>query len=142
MIIGYAIAIGTKEPHARYAACFLSITGASNAGPMVLAWGTGNAAPDTVKAVTSALIPSIGALGSIIAVWTYVPTDAPDYHNGNSLNLATSILSGILVLALFTYIRWENAKRERGERNHRLEGKDARAIEELGYLHPEFRYQA
>ncbi|KAF9269209.1 MFS general substrate transporter [Marasmius fiardii PR-910] len=141
MVIGYAIAIGTREPHARYAACFLSIAGATSAGPMVLAWATGNAAPDTVKAVTSALLPSIGGLGSIIAVWTYVPTDAPDYHNGNSLNLATSVLSGVIVLILFVYIRWENAKREQGERDYRLEGKNAKEIEELGYLHPGFRYQ-
>ncbi|KAF9269208.1 MFS general substrate transporter [Marasmius fiardii PR-910] len=137
VITGYAIAIGTKEPHARYAACFLSISGASNTGTTILAWATENSAPDTVKAVTSALIPGVGSLGSIIAVWTYLP----DYHKGNSLNLATSILSGMLVLLLFAYIRWENAKRERGERNYRLEGKDGKEIEELGYLHPGFRYQ-
>ncbi|KAL0574312.1 hypothetical protein V5O48_007650 [Marasmius crinis-equi] len=140
MVIGYALAVGTKDPQARYAACFLSITGASNAGPMVMAWATGNAAPDTVKAVTTALIPSIGAFGSIIAVWTYLPTDAPDFHKGNSLNLATSILACIIILVVVAHIRRENAKRARGERNYRLEGKDAKELEELGDLHPAFRY--
>ncbi|KAF9269214.1 MFS general substrate transporter [Marasmius fiardii PR-910] len=139
MVLGYALAVGTKDPHARYAACFLSITGGSNAGPMVLAWGTGNAAPDTVKAVTTAIIP--GHLQYLSSVWTYLPTDAPDYHKGNSLNLATSSFSCVLVIIAVLYIRLENAKRGRGERNYRLEGKTPREIEELGYLHPEFRYQ-
>ncbi|KAL0564753.1 hypothetical protein V5O48_017286 [Marasmius crinis-equi] len=115
--------------------------GGSNAGPMVLAWGTGNAAPDTVKAVATAIIPGIGALGSVIAVWTYLPTDAPDYHKGNSLNLATSSLSCVLVIIGVLYIRMENAKRARGERDYRLEGKTVEEIEALGYLHPHFRYQ-
>ncbi|KAF9466150.1 MFS general substrate transporter [Collybia nuda] len=141
MIIGYGIAIGTKESHARYAACFLSITGVSLTGPLYLAWGTDNAAPDTVRAATTAIIPGIGTFGSIIAVWTYIPTDAPNYHNGNSLNLATSCAASMLTFMLFLFFRWENRKRDRGERDYRLEGKTSAEIEQLGYLHPEFRYQ-
>jgi len=75
------------------------------------------------------------------SVWTYLPTDAPDYHDGNSLNLGTSALGCVLVIIGWIYIRIENAKRARGERDYRLEGKSQREIEELGYLHPEFRYQ-
>jgi len=41
----------------------------------------------------------------------------------------------------FLYARWENAKRARGERNYRLEGKSQEEIEQLGYRHPDFRYQ-
>ncbi|KAK7062528.1 hypothetical protein VNI00_000016 [Paramarasmius palmivorus] len=59
MVAGYAIAVGSTNPKARYAACFLSIAGGSNSGPMVLVWGTANAAPDTVKAVATALIPGM-----------------------------------------------------------------------------------
>jgi len=81
MVIGYAMAVGTKNsqarfglsleilvsildlslPICRYASCFLSIMGGSNTGPMFLAWGTGNAAPDTVKAVVTAIIPGMSA---------------------------------------------------------------------------------
>ncbi|KAG7094124.1 hypothetical protein E1B28_007736 [Marasmius oreades] len=141
MVVGYAMAVGTKNTQVRYAACFLSITGACNAGPMLISWATGNAAPDTVRAVATAFIPGIGAFGSIIAVWTYLPIDAPDFHNGNSLNLATSSLACLFVLVLVVHLRRENWKRERGERDYRLVGKTAREIEELGHLHPEFRYQ-
>ncbi|KAJ7334300.1 MFS general substrate transporter [Mycena albidolilacea] len=141
MVLGYAIAVGTKNPHARYAACFFSIMGGSGIGPLELAWATDNAAPDTVRAVTSAIIPGFGALGSVIAVWTYLPADAPNYHKGNSLNLGTASAICLLTIIAALYIRWENAKRERGERDYRLEGKTAKELEELGYLHPRFRYQ-
>ena len=90
-VIGYAIAISTKNPHARfvlysgiydhvsypsshsYAACFLSVAGGSPTGPLVtsqsisirlssnaflqfLTWVTDNSAPDTMRAVTTAVI--------------------------------------------------------------------------------------
>ncbi|KAJ6581668.1 MFS general substrate transporter [Mycena capillaripes] len=141
MVLGYAIAIGTKNSHARYAACFFSIMGGSPIAPLELSWGTDNAAPDTIRAVTTAIIPGFGALGSVIAVWTYLPTDAPNYHRGNSLNLGTT--SAICLITIFAamYIRWENVKRARGERDYRLDGKTEKELEELGYLHPHFRYQ-
>ncbi|KAF9497084.1 MFS general substrate transporter [Pleurotus eryngii] len=141
VVLGYALAVGTKNSHARYAACFLSIAGASPTGPLLITWGTDNAAPDTIRAVTTAIIPGVGALGSIVAVWTYLPQDAPNYHNGNSLNLATSLFVCLLALIGIIYIRRENAKRARGERNYRLEGKTQEQLENLGYLHPRFRYQ-
>jgi len=91
--------------------------------------------------MATALIPGIGNLGAIIAVWTYLPGDAPNYPNGNSLNVATSAFVWFLALGGLIYCKRENAKRDRGERNHRLEGKTEQEISELGYLHPDFRYQ-
>ncbi|KAF9466151.1 MFS general substrate transporter [Collybia nuda] len=141
MIAGYGIAVGSKNSHARYAACFLMITGGSLTGPLYLAWGTDNAAPDTVRAATTAIIPGIGTFGSVIAVWTYLPADAPNYHNGNSLNLATSSTACMLTFLCFLFLRWENRKRDRGERDYRLEGISSEEVEQLGYLHPNFRFQ-
>lgn len=140
IVMGYAIFIGTQNSHARYGACFLAIAGGSPSVPMLMSWATDNAAPDTVRAVTTALVPGIGALGSVIAVWTYLPTDAPEYRKGNSLNLATSCTTCILIVVLALYVRYENGKRERGERDYRLDGKTAEEIEQLGYRHPAFRY--
>jgi len=34
--IGYSMALGTKNPHARYAACFFSIMGGTSSGPLVI----------------------------------------------------------------------------------------------------------
>lgn len=47
----------------------------------------------------------------------------------------------MLTFMLFLFFRWENGKRDRGERDYRLEGKTSEEVEQLGYLHPGFRYQ-
>lgn len=141
LIVGYIIAISTTNPHARYAACFLPLAGGAPAGPMLVTWVIDNSAPDTIRAVSTALIPGVGQIGSIIAVWTYLPSDSPNYHIGNSLNVGTGCASCLLVIIAGLYIRWENGKRDRGERDHRLEGKTPDEISQLGYLHPKFRYQ-
>ncbi|TFK29612.1 MFS general substrate transporter [Coprinopsis marcescibilis] len=141
MVIGYAISVATTDPHARYAACFLMVAGGGPSGPMFLTWGTENAAPDTMRAVASAAIPGIGAIGALISVWTYVPADAPNYYRGNSANLATSSTICILSLGLAFYLHRENQKRARGERDYRLENKTPEELEQLGCRHPQFKYQ-
>lgn len=66
-MVGYAITIGTTDVHAKYATCFLVIMGGITV-PILVAWATENAAPDTVRATTAGIVPSIGGLGSDIAV--------------------------------------------------------------------------
>jgi hypothetical protein len=77
-VAGYGIAVGTTNSHARYftasflvamgadylsldryAGCFLSVAGASPSAPVLLAWATDNSAPDTVRAVTTAIVPGM-----------------------------------------------------------------------------------
>ncbi|KAF5319372.1 hypothetical protein D9619_008618 [Psilocybe cf. subviscida] len=139
--VGYIVALSTKNPHARYGACFLAIIGGVPCGPLFLIWGTDNAAPHTMRATTTAVIPAIGAFGSIIAVWTYLPKDAPNFHKGNSINLAAAILVLFLAGGGALYLKNENDKRDRGERDDRLIGLTEEEIKDLGYRHPKFRYQ-
>ncbi|CAA7266285.1 unnamed protein product [Cyclocybe aegerita] len=140
-IIGYAMSIATANPAARYAACFMNISAGVLIGPMVLTWATDNAAPDTMRAMATALVPGIGQLGAIIAVWTYLPTDAPNYRRGNSLNLGTTCTMFALIFLQGFYIMWENKQRDLGKRDDRVKGKTVEEQHELGYLHPKFRYQ-
>ncbi|KAF8575940.1 MFS general substrate transporter [Ramaria rubella] len=140
-VTGHAMFLATGDSKVRYAACFLAIAGGSPSGPMMLTWATDNAAPETVRAVTTALIPGIGTIGAVIAVWTYLPNDAPDFHRGNTLNVVACSVVCVLALVGVWYINMENAKRARGERDYRLTGKSQKEIEELGALHPEYRYQ-
>lgn len=46
----------------------------------------------------------------------------------------------VMVIGGAIYIRWENAKRERGERDYRLKDKTEQEAVDLGYKHPDFRY--
>ncbi|RXW12939.1 hypothetical protein EST38_g12914 [Candolleomyces aberdarensis] len=138
MAVGYILSVATKNPHARYAACFLTMMGASVCGPVLLTWGTDNAAPDTMKAVVTAAIPGFGAVGAILAVWTYSPTDAPDYRKGNLANLSSTSAVCVIVSITAAYIHWENKKRERGGRDYRLAGKTGEELLKLGYKHPQY----
>lgn len=80
-------------------------------------------------------------------MWTYLPSDAPDYKVGNSIVLGAVTCTLLVAILLAFYIKWENAKRGRGERDHRLDGKDEDSeagkeeLENMGYKHPRFRYQ-
>jgi hypothetical protein len=53
-----------------------------------------------------------GNAGGLIACWSYVKKDAPDYLPGNALNVGAA--AGIIILTAFLslYLRNENKKRD------------------------------
>lgn len=75
------------------------------------------------------------------SVWTYLPNDAPNYHKGNSINLAAAVAVIVFTSIGMYYLHHENKKRDHGGRDYRLEGKTDEEIRDLGYRHPNFRYQ-
>jgi len=85
-------------------------------------------------------IPTLVSVLLTLRSWTYIPTDAPKYHNGHTINFVGEIL--VVVLAIFGifYCMYENKARAAGKRDHRLEGLDPYEQEELGSRHPAFRY--
>lgn len=83
---------------------------------------------------------SIASFGSILATWTYLPTDGPDYIKGHSINLGCGFSAAVVSVIGIVYIRNENKKRNAGDRDHRLEGLSDEERRGLGYRHPEFRY--
>lgn len=141
-LIGYAMFLGTKtsSTQARYAATFLCAMGIYVPGPIWLSWGAGNAGLDQMRAVASGLVIGLGTMGSVVATWSYLPFDAPRYTIGNALNLSVVAASQILAVLLMLYNKRENALRDRGGRDYRIEGKTEQEINELGNAHPEFRY--
>ena len=139
-ISGFAILRWATDPNLRYGGMFLLTLGAFPGGPGFLSWGVNNSAGPAVRAVSTAYIVTLGTAGGIVATWTYVSSDAPRYETGHTINLAGQI--AVLLLALFGigYCKWENLQRDRGRRDHRLEGLSDEEIKGLGYRHPDFRY--
>ncbi|KAF8518506.1 MFS general substrate transporter [Hysterangium stoloniferum] len=140
-IVGYGILVVSDDSHIRYGACFLAFGGTASSVALFLSWAVENSAPETVRATNIAIVTGVGAIGSLISVWAYLPSDAPKYRHGFSLNLAATCISFILAIIGVLYVHWENAKRERGERDDRLIGKSQMELDELGSQHPEYRYQ-
>ncbi|KAL1752341.1 major facilitator superfamily domain-containing protein [Schizophyllum commune] len=139
-LTGYTISLAVPQTatKARYAACFLSLTGGFISGPIAVGWAAANASPDTLRAMVGAVVTGIGNIGAIAGIWAYVATDAPTgYHKGNSFNVAMAASLCVCCVGLTLYQRGENAKRKKGGRDYRL-GRGG--VERLGNLHPAFRY--
>ena len=160
---GYTILVTDDRPAIKYMAVFFGAVGCFPLGPIFLSWGINSepypsfppcpppahharltrytdAAGPTIRAVSSAYIVSVGTLGAIIATWTYLPSDGPAYKNGHTINIAAQATAAILSVSGIFYIRWENNKRARGERDYRIQGLKEEEARKLGYRHSEFRY--
>ncbi|GEM06815.1 major facilitator superfamily protein [Rhodotorula toruloides] len=141
-IVGYVMFLASKDPKVLYGASFLTFTGALPCGPLFLAWATANAGSPTARAVTSAIVPAWGSIGSIICTWLYLPKYAPRYIPGNAFNIFSAAISCIIGLTCSLYASWENKQREAGRREWRLEGKTEQEIKELGEMHPRYKLMA
>lgn len=137
---GYIFFIASNNPQLRYAGCFLCFTGVVPLGPFFLSWGLNNIPGPKSRAITAALIPGLGTIGSVVSTWTYTSNFAPRYLPGNAINLATTTLVFFIGGFLTWYVRWENKRRDRGELDYRLEGLTEEEAQGLGHKHPHFRY--
>lgn len=99
-----------------------------------------NAAGTGVRAVTGGWIITIGTLGGIVATWSYLPDDSPNFPIGHTINFSVQAMGLVLAVGGVGYCLWENSVRDRGGRDGRLEGKTEKEVKDLGYRHPGFRY--
>ncbi|GAA5884442.1 hypothetical protein JCM6882_005254 [Rhodosporidiobolus microsporus] len=138
-LIGYIMFLASDNPNVLYGASFLTFTGALPCGPFFLAWATANSGSPTTRAVTAAIVPAWGSVGSMICTWLYLPKYKPRYIPGNSFNVASAACAAGIAIILTFYCQWENKQRVAGKRDHRLEGKTEEEIRELGHRHPNYR---
>lgn len=83
----------------------------------------------------------MGNIGGLIATWSFLPFDAPDYRIGNGLNLAAS--SAILIIATVTlfWMHRDNKVRDGRLLEQELEGLTPQQVENLDWKHPAFRWK-
>lgn len=139
-ITGFALLRWNTDSNVRYGALYLCAVGAFPSGPGFLSWGTNNSSGPAVRAVSTGWIVTLGTLGGIVATWSYLSTDAPEYHIGHTINLVAQVcVLGLAIGGIF-YCLYENRARARGGRDHRLSGLSENDVSDLGYRHPDFRY--
>ena len=102
-----------------------------------------NVVSDTARSSGIGWSVMIENFGGLVATWSFLPFDGPDYPIGNELNFAT--LSCILILnaGLLFWMTRDNAIRdERQETAERkLQNMTEQEAEDLDWKHPRFRWR-
>ncbi|GAA6005626.1 uncharacterized protein JCM10292_006718 [Rhodotorula paludigena] len=138
--VGYIMYLATMDAQVRFAASFMVAIGAFSFGALCNAWAAANVASDTARAAAIGTVVAFGNCGGLIAGWTFLPKDGPEYVPGNAFNLAGSTTMFILAGGLWWWQAKENRAKERGRDDHYLEGRTEEEIRMLGTRHPAWRY--
>ncbi|KAL0567517.1 hypothetical protein V5O48_014474 [Marasmius crinis-equi] len=140
IVIGYIMFLASESPRVRYGGTFLVLSGIFPLGSLCNATVSANVVSDTARASALATSLMISGLGSVIATWSFLPFDAPNYRIGNSLNLATSSTILIVSAGLMLWMTLDNKKRKKRNVREELQGLNEKNIEDLDWKHPEFRW--
>lgn len=139
--VGYSILLSqtTVSVGARYFALFAVAAGGFIAQPIAIVWLSNNLAGHYKRAVGSAVQIGIGNASGLIASNIFLPSEAPKYRAGFGTSFAMAWLCGISAIAMLLVLYRENRKRDRGERDYRLE-RPQEEVRNMGDDHPAFRF--
>lgn len=137
--IGYILLLAQKNLSVgvRYFALYLVTPGGYITQPIVLAWIQNCMAGHYKRAVAAGAVVGFGNIGGIVASNIFLVRQEPRYPTGYGTSLGLLWITGIASTILFFAVKVENRKREKGERNWRLNEPDA---DNLGDDHPTFRF--
>lgn len=143
-MIGYVIFLATTNGQARYAATFLVAAGAYSFGSMCNSQVSANVVSDTARAGSIATNVMFGNVGGLISTWSFLPFDAPNYHIGNGLNLATTSTILLLSIALLWWMKMDNKRRDSKDQSAellKLNEMSTKQVQDLDWKHPAFRWR-
>lgn len=138
---GYIMFLASETPHVRYGATFLISGGAFAYGALCNAQVAANVVSDTARSSAIGTNVMMGNMGGLISTWAFLPFDAPNYHIGNGLNLATSSTIFILAILLLFWMMADNKRRERRDVDAELDGLSRKEEQDLEWRHPAFRWR-
>ncbi|GIK07638.1 hypothetical protein Aspvir_003304 [Aspergillus viridinutans] len=141
MMTGYIMFLASTDAMVRYGATFLIASGAFAFGALCNANSSNNVVSDTARSSAIGTTVMMGNVGGLISTWSFLPFDAPNYHIGNGLNLATSSMTMILGALLWGWMRWDNKRREKVDVDQALAGLSLLQIQDLDWRNPAFRWR-
>ena len=148
-IAGTATLLSTShhQVHIQYGMLFLFIMGIYMALPIAVCWFNMNLGGHHRRAIGGAWQIGIGQAGGIVAVYTFLAKDAPEYRPGYSICMAFDAFTIVMAVAYFWGVWRENKRRDRIMRSQNGEGvtgpqssQDEREKAELGDRALEYRY--
>lgn len=140
-MMGYIIFLATEDPKARYGASFLIALGAFSFGALCNAQSSANVVSDTARSAAIGTTVMMGNIGGLIATWSFLPFDAPNFPIGNGLNLATSSTTLLTALLILIFMKADNKRRANKDVDAELSGLDEKQIQGLDWKHPGFRWR-
>lgn len=140
MMAGYIMFLATTDSSVRYGATFIIASGAFSFGALCNAQVSANVVSDTARSSAIGMNVMFGNIGGLIATWSFLPFDGPNYPIGNGLNLGTSTTILLLSIALLFWMKANNRKRANNDVRS-LEGMDIKEIQDLDWKHPSFRWK-
>jgi MFS family permease len=141
MMCGYIMFLASTDPNVRYGATFIIASGAFAFGALCNAQVSANVVSDTARSSAIGTNVMFGNIGGLISTWSFLPFDAPDYHIGNGLNLATSSTTLLLSIMLLFWMKANNKRREKRDVDAELSGLNQKQIQDLDWRHPAFRWR-
>lgn len=137
--IGYILLLNSRHISVgvQYLALFLVVSGGYATQPVTVGWLANNMSGHYKRSVAAAAQIGFGNTGGIIASNVFLDSEMPLYWTGYGVSLGMMCLCGVMCTVLFLKIRQENRKRDRGERDWRLQEPD---IDNMGDDHPHWRF--
>ncbi|KAI0102247.1 MFS transporter [Nemania sp. FL0031] len=140
-MLGYILFLASHVARVRYAAAFLTALSCFAVGPLANAQASAMVVSDTSRSIAIGTNVMFGNIGGLIATWSYLPFDGPDYKIGNGLNLAAASAILIISAAQIVWMKWDNKRREKRDIEGELQGLTQTEIESLEWKHPGFRWR-
>jgi sugar phosphate permease len=140
-MVGYILFLASHEARVRYAASFLSAISCFALGPLANAQASAMVVSDTSRSIAIGTNVMYGNIGGLIATWSYLPFDGPDYPIGNGLNLAAASLILIASTLQLLWMKWDNKRRGKRDVETELQGLTRTEIESLEWKHPGWRWR-
>ncbi|KAH7040886.1 major facilitator superfamily domain-containing protein [Microdochium trichocladiopsis] len=140
VMAGYIMFLATNNPTARYAATFLTASSCFAVGTLTNAQAAAMVSSDTSRSMSLAINMMGGNIGGLIATWTYLPWDKPDFKIGNGINLGASGLILLVSTAALLWMHRDNKKRDGRDAEEQLRGLSEAEIESLEWKHPNWRW--
>ncbi|KAH7138146.1 major facilitator superfamily domain-containing protein [Dendryphion nanum] len=139
-IVGYAMLISDSGSAAHYAGCFLVAMGLYVCVGLPLAWLPVNSPRYGKRTTATGLQLSIGNCAGIMSSFIYPRQEGPRYIKGHAITMGMVAWAILVYAVMWYYFASVNARRDRGEEDHLIEGLTDEEIAELGDESPRFRY--
>ncbi|KAF2869155.1 major facilitator superfamily domain-containing protein [Massariosphaeria phaeospora] len=139
-IMGYAMLISDSNSRVHYAGCFLVAMGLYVCVGLPLAWLPTNSPRYGKRTTATGLQLTIGNCSGIMSSFLYPAREQPRYIKGHAVTMAMVAWAITVYAVLWAYMARANARRARGDEDHRVQGMSDAEIAELGDDSPRFVY--